>query len=257
MYNLYSRRRADKVFPHEIDIQETHTKHRKLDSQAALPHPTRDRAADGLRPQAWPLRASRRNHDPCRLSARPASLGGWGPARGADGVSRRPPARAPRQKTGFPACTQSAVTRCGRCASYAAITPKTPTYLFPSAAGQSVLLASTASSSASARLPRCHSRSTRTCCAMSVGLSSPTMATTRRRCSTTSGTPAHHRRNLPLILINFLLKKSHRGLRWDTIVCCFVLALRAMTSRSPQAVADQHCACSVPLPSTCPNQRLP
>jgi hypothetical protein len=29
---LYSRRRAGEVYPHEIDIQETHTKHRKLDS---------------------------------------------------------------------------------------------------------------------------------------------------------------------------------------------------------------------------------
>src|SRR5215471_12876929 len=46
---LYSRRRAGKVYPHEIDIQETHIKHRKLDSQAALPHPTRGRAIDGLR----------------------------------------------------------------------------------------------------------------------------------------------------------------------------------------------------------------
>src|SRR5262245_35597417 len=83
---------------------------------------------------------------------------------------------------------RSAVTRCERCASYAATIPKTPTSSFPSAAGQSVLLASTASSSASARLPRCHSRSTRTCFAMPVGSSSPTMATTRGRCSTTSGT---------------------------------------------------------------------
>src|SRR6516225_12397843 len=46
-YNTYSMRRAGKVYPHESDIQETHTKHHKLDSQAALPHPTRDRAADG------------------------------------------------------------------------------------------------------------------------------------------------------------------------------------------------------------------
>src|SRR5262249_46650028 len=45
-----------------------------------------------------------------------------------------------------------AVTRCERCASYAATTPKTPTSSFPSAADQSVLLASTASSSALARL---------------------------------------------------------------------------------------------------------
>ena len=46
---------AGKIYPHEIGIQETPTKHRKLDSQAALPHPTRDRAAHGLRSQAWPL----------------------------------------------------------------------------------------------------------------------------------------------------------------------------------------------------------
>src|SRR5215471_5127128 len=36
-----------------------------------------------------------------------------------------------------PASTQSAVTRCGRCASYAAITRQTPTYSFPNAADQS------------------------------------------------------------------------------------------------------------------------
>ena len=38
-------------------------------------------------------------------------------------------------RTESSACTQSAVTRCGRCVSYAVITPKTPTYSFPSAAG--------------------------------------------------------------------------------------------------------------------------
>ena len=37
-----------------------------------------------------------------------------------------------------PASTQSGVTRCGLCVSYDAITPKTPTYSFPSAAGQSI-----------------------------------------------------------------------------------------------------------------------
>jgi len=36
---------------------------------------------------------------------------------------------------GFPACTRFAVTRCERCASYAAITRLTPTYSFPSAVG--------------------------------------------------------------------------------------------------------------------------
>ena len=61
---------------------------------------------------------------------------------------------------GFPACTRFAVTRCRRCASYAAITRETPTYSFPSAAGQSVLSVSTGSFSASGRPPRCHSRST-------------------------------------------------------------------------------------------------
>src|SRR5262245_28333715 len=59
---------------------------------------------------------------------------------------------------------------------------------FPSAAGQSAPLVSTGSSSASARLPRCHYRSTPTCFAMPAGSSSPMMATTRGRCSTTLGT---------------------------------------------------------------------
>jgi integrase len=62
VYNPYSKRRAGKVYPHEIDIQETQSKHRKLDSQATLSHRARGRAVDGLRTQAWPLRASRRNH---------------------------------------------------------------------------------------------------------------------------------------------------------------------------------------------------
>src|SRR5262249_49032342 len=91
-------------------------------------------------------------------------------------------------RTGFQAYIQSAVTRYERSVSYVAITPRTPTCSFPSAAGQPVLLAPTASSSASARLPRCLSRSTHTCCAMPVVLSSPMMATTRAPCSTTSGT---------------------------------------------------------------------
>src|SRR5262249_62352394 len=72
-------------------------------------------------------------------------------------------------RTGLPACIRSAVMRCELCVSYDAITLKRPTYSFPSAVGQSVLLASTASSSASARLPRCLSRSTHTCFAMRVG----------------------------------------------------------------------------------------
>src|SRR5215472_13656586 len=68
-------------------------------------------------------------------------------------------------RTAFPAYIRSAVTKCERCVSYAATIPKTPTSSFPSAAGQSVLLVSTASSIASARLPTCHSRSTHTRCA--------------------------------------------------------------------------------------------
>src|SRR5215467_8198854 len=38
-------------------------------------------------------------------------------------------------RTGSPVCTQFGVTRCERCASYAAITRETPTYSFRSAAG--------------------------------------------------------------------------------------------------------------------------
>src|SRR5262249_53698652 len=97
-YNSYSMRRAGKVYPHESDIQETHAKHRKLDSQAALPHRARDRAADGLRPKAWPLRASRRDHDPCRISPRPAGLRGVRPAMAADRTLRGPPARSPGEE---------------------------------------------------------------------------------------------------------------------------------------------------------------
>src|SRR5262249_19596514 len=102
---------------------------------------------------------------------------------------------------GFPACTRSAVTRCERYASYAAITLKRLTCSFPNAAGQSAPSVSTGSSSASGRPPRCHFRSTRTCFAMPAGLSWPTMATTRVPCSTTldtrtsntrSGTPKWH-----------------------------------------------------------------
>ena len=56
-------------------------------------------------------------------------------------------------RTGSPVCTQSGVTRCERCASYAAITRLTPTCSFPSAADQSAPSVSTGSSSASARPP--------------------------------------------------------------------------------------------------------
>src|SRR5262249_24530846 len=41
-FKLNSLATAGKVYPDEIDIQEAHPKHRKLDSQAAIPHPTRD-----------------------------------------------------------------------------------------------------------------------------------------------------------------------------------------------------------------------
>src|SRR6516162_6173089 len=58
-------------------------------------------------------------------------------------------------RTGSPAYIQSAVTRCERCASYAAITRETPMCSFPSAVGRSAPLGSTASSSASGRPPRC------------------------------------------------------------------------------------------------------
>src|SRR5215831_11841675 len=91
-------------------------------------------------------------------------------------------------RTAFPAYIRSAVMRCGLSASYDASTLRTPTYSSPSAADQSAPSASTGSSSASARPPRCHSRSTHTCFAMPVGSSWPMMATTRGPCSTTSGT---------------------------------------------------------------------
>src|SRR5262249_24517943 len=98
VYNLYSRRRSGTVYPHEIDIQETHTKHRKLDSHATLSHRARGRAPDGLRAQVRPLWASRRDHDPGRLSPRPAGLRGVRPAMAADRAIRMSPARSPREK---------------------------------------------------------------------------------------------------------------------------------------------------------------
>src|SRR6516165_6234958 len=91
-------------------------------------------------------------------------------------------------RTAFPVCIRSAVMRCGLSASYDASTLRTPTYSSPSAADQSAPSASTGSSSASGRPPRCHSRSTPTCCAMPVGSNSRTMAMTPGPCSTTSGT---------------------------------------------------------------------
>ena len=42
-----------------------------------------------------------------------------------------------RVKNGIPSVHPSAVTRCGRCASYAGITRETPTYSFPNAVGRS------------------------------------------------------------------------------------------------------------------------
>src|SRR5262245_49069687 len=98
VYNLVTRCREGTFYPDEIEIQEAHSKHRKLDSQAALPHPTRDRAADGLRPKAWPLWASRCDHDPCRLSPRSAGLGGLRPAMAADRAVRGPPPRSSGQE---------------------------------------------------------------------------------------------------------------------------------------------------------------
>src|SRR6516225_1155240 len=96
---------------------------------------------------------------------------------------------------GFPAYIQSAVTRCERCASYAAITLERLTCSFPNAVGRSAPSASIASSSVSGRPPRCHSRSTHTCFAMPAGSSSPTMATTRAPCSTTLGTRTSNTRS--------------------------------------------------------------
>src|SRR5262249_52163295 len=98
VYKLNSRQPAGKVYPHEIDIQETHTTHRKLDSQATLSHRARGRAPDGLRPKARPLWASRRDHDPGRLSPRCAGLGGLGPAMAADRTVRGPLARSPGEE---------------------------------------------------------------------------------------------------------------------------------------------------------------
>src|SRR5215467_8575249 len=91
VYKLNSRLTAGKIYPHEIGIQKTHPKHRKLDSQATLSHRARGRAADALRAQARPLWASRRDHDPGRLSPRSAGLGGLRPAMAADRAIRRSP----------------------------------------------------------------------------------------------------------------------------------------------------------------------
>src|SRR6516162_2903081 len=47
-----------------------------LTVQATLSHRARGRAADELCPQVWPLRASRRDHDPGGLPPWPAGVGG-------------------------------------------------------------------------------------------------------------------------------------------------------------------------------------
>src|SRR5262249_11671962 len=88
VHNMYSRRRAGKVYPYEIGIQETRTNHRKFDSQTALSHRARGRAADGRRSQVWSLRPSRRDNDPGRLSARFAGVRGLRPAMAADRIIR-------------------------------------------------------------------------------------------------------------------------------------------------------------------------
>src|SRR5262244_3435142 len=98
VYKLNSRQPAGKVYPHEIDIQKTHTKHRKLDSQATLSHRARGRAPDGLRAQVRPLWTSRRDHDPGRLSPRSAGVGGLRPAMAADRTVRGPLARSSCQE---------------------------------------------------------------------------------------------------------------------------------------------------------------
>ena len=61
-------------------------------------------------------------------------------------------------------------------------------HVFVSERGGPIRSVSTGLSSASVRLPRCHSRSTRSCSAMSAGSSWRTMGTIRGHCSTTSGT---------------------------------------------------------------------
>src|SRR5262249_267930 len=131
------------------EIQETHPKHRKLDSQTALPHRARGRVSDGVRPTA--------TCNGSRLSC------------------PRVACMCTESRTGLPAYIRSAVTRYGFFVSCAARTLRMPTAWLPGGGGQG-------------RVARCPFRSTRTCCAMPVGLSSPTMATTHGRCSTTSAT---------------------------------------------------------------------
>jgi len=60
-HNLYSMRRAGKVYPHEVDIQETHPGHRKLDSQSI---PTCFAMPAG---SSWPMMATTRA--PCSTTS--------------------------------------------------------------------------------------------------------------------------------------------------------------------------------------------
>src|SRR5262245_58976238 len=53
---------------------------------------------NGLRAQVWPIRASRRDHDPGRLSPRSAGLGGLRLAMAADRAIRGPPTRSPGEE---------------------------------------------------------------------------------------------------------------------------------------------------------------
>src|SRR6516162_562877 len=112
---------AGRVYPYEIDIQETHTNHRKLDSQATLPHATRDRAADGLCPKAWSLRPSRRDHDPGGL-AMACGRQRSATCNGSRSSYPRAACTFTAQKMGFLAYIQSAGTRSERFANYAVIT---------------------------------------------------------------------------------------------------------------------------------------
>src|SRR5262245_52646275 len=98
VYKITSKPQGWELYCDEIEVQKTHSNHRKLDSQTALSHRARGRAADGLRSQVWSLRPPRRDNDPGRLPPRPAGLGGLRPAMAADLANRGPPARAPRQE---------------------------------------------------------------------------------------------------------------------------------------------------------------
>src|SRR6516164_1530546 len=69
-----------------------------LTVQATLSHRARGRAADELCPQVWPLRASRRDHDPGGLPPWPAGIGGLRPAMATDRAVRGPPPRSSGQE---------------------------------------------------------------------------------------------------------------------------------------------------------------